>query len=71
MRTDGPKDGRAASAFQHSLQDLALSSAGAGRMAAIPTTMPQPQGGQGQILERIEAHGSQLLGLGEAPMYLC
>lgn len=36
--------------------------AGTGRMGAGPTTALQPQGGQGQILEGIEARGSQLHG---------
>lgn len=36
--------------------------AGVGRMDAFPTTTLQPQGGQDQILEGIEAHGSQLHG---------
>lgn len=35
---------------------------GMGRMGAVPTAMLQPRGGQGQILEGIEAHGSQLQG---------
>lgn len=64
-----PKDNWAASAFQHSLagfdlepccQDAGAPSA-AGRMSAIPTTIPQP-GGQGQVLEGAEVCGSQLHG---------
>lgn len=35
---------------------------GMDRMGAVPTAMLQPRGGQGQILEGIEARGSQIQG---------
>lgn len=39
-------------------------------MSAIPTAIPQPWRGQGQVLEGVEVCGSQLHGGDEAPTHL-